>query len=187
MHRAIPAITRLTRGLTLIELLIGVALAGILLAQAAPSFQTWLARSRLLAQTSALTSSLSYAKSEAVRRGVRVTVCKSSAPGAVTPACSIGGSWSAGWLVFVDNTQVAGNLAGTVDGTDMLLRIGEPLQDAITSADASLANWIAFTPDGLAVASGGTSVGTITICQGSTGRTVTLNTIGRTSTASTTC
>jgi type IV fimbrial biogenesis protein FimT len=133
-------------GLTLLEVLIGLVLLGIVLAMAAPGFDDLMGRTRLATQTSALTSSLSYARSEAIRRGSRVTVCKSADPNAATPACSTTANWADGWLVFADNVAAGGSL-GVLDSGDTLLRIGEPLPNAKVSAAPALANWVSFASD----------------------------------------
>lgn len=174
-------------GLTLIEVLIGLALAAILMAQAAPDLRGWLSGYRLSAQGSALSQALAYARSEAVTRSQRVTVCSSANPLAAAPRCNADASWAAGWLVFVDKVQVAGNVAGSIDGDDLILRVGEPLFAAKVNASNNLAGWLAFTPDGLSLASGGSSVGSILICQSTKGQRVMLDNLGRATTEATTC
>jgi type IV fimbrial biogenesis protein FimT len=179
--------TRRVHGLTLLELLIGVAMLAILLALAAPEFGSWIRSYRLALQSSDLTASLAYARSEAVKRGTRVAMCKSAAPTASAPACSTSGSWAAGWLVYVDNVHVAGNNPGVIDGADAVLRIGEPLAGAAISAPANLANWLAYTPDGLAVSGGGSAAGALRLCQGDMGQEITLNNVGRVATSKVDC
>jgi type IV fimbrial biogenesis protein FimT len=175
------------RGLTLIELSIGLALMGILIAQALPDMMSWLARYRLSAQASSFSTALYYARSEAVTRGVRVTVCASITTTAASPSCSGASGWGTGWLVFVDSTQVAGNLPGVIDGTDLALRIGEPLQGAVVAASASAPAWVSFTADGYAVNPGGAGFGPLTICQRTFGQQISVNQVGRLSTAATSC
>ena len=174
-------------GLTLIEVLIGLALATILMVQAVPDLRGWLSGYRLSAQASALSQALAYARSEAVTRSQRVTVCSSANPLATAPRCNADASWAAGWLVFVDNVQVAGNVAGSIDGDDTVLRIGEPLFAAQVSASSNLAAWLAFTPDGMALASGGSGMGSFLICQSAKGQRVTLNNLGRAASEATRC
>jgi type IV fimbrial biogenesis protein FimT len=174
------------RGLTLLEVLIGLALLGIVLAMAAPGFDDLLGRTRLTTQVTALSSSLAYARSEAIRRGTRVTVCTSDDPGAATPACSTAASWADGWLVFADNVHTSGTL-GTVDSGDVLLRIGEPLPKAKVSAAPALANWVSFASDLRAQGSGGVPAGAITLCQGAAGRAVAVLPTGRVAVTAVTC
>ncbi len=96
--------TQYNAGFTLIELLMVIAIAAILASIAVPSYQWIMSRTRLSTQANELTTALSLARSEAVKRGVRVTVCKSSSG----TGCTTSGNWQQGWIVFVDNTQVEG-------------------------------------------------------------------------------
>ena len=61
-------------GFTLIELMVVVALAAILLAVAAPSFQQMIARNRVEGVAGELSTDLQYARSEAVARNTQVGV-----------------------------------------------------------------------------------------------------------------
>ncbi|MDD4887635.1 MAG: prepilin-type N-terminal cleavage/methylation domain-containing protein [Thiomonas sp.] len=76
-----PARRTWSRGFTLIELLVTVAIAALLLALAVPSFNRLMISSRLTTQANNAVNLLSYARAEAVKRGVNVQV---SADGAVT-------------------------------------------------------------------------------------------------------
>jgi type IV fimbrial biogenesis protein FimT len=62
------------RGFTLIELLIVVALVAIVLAVAAPSFTSTLARKRMEGVASELSTDIQYARSEAAQRNAAVGV-----------------------------------------------------------------------------------------------------------------
>lgn len=87
------------RGLTLFELLVSMAVFGLLTAIAVPSFETVSTNSSLATETNELMASLRQARSEAAKRGQNVTVC---AANAALTACSGNGNWGAGWLI-VDN------------------------------------------------------------------------------------
>ncbi len=63
---------RLQIGVSLIEVLIGIALLSILLALGVPQYGTFLANARLKATTDGLVSGLSLARAEAVKRNARV-------------------------------------------------------------------------------------------------------------------
>ncbi len=89
-------------GFTLIELMITLSIVVIVSLFAIPSFNGAIASSRLTSSTNEIYTALVQAKSEAVRRGKRVTVC-ATADGAT---CSDDGSgWSTGWITFVDSTR----------------------------------------------------------------------------------
>lgn len=60
------------RGLTLIELMIGLAITAVLVSLAVPSYSTYLQRSRLKAAALGLETDLREARFEAVRRGLPV-------------------------------------------------------------------------------------------------------------------
>lgn len=78
---------RLTTGFSLIELLVSLAILGILLSVAVPSFSVLLAEQRLRAVSTELRMSLTVARSEAVKRNSAVNLFER------------GGDWSNGWCV----------------------------------------------------------------------------------------
>ncbi|KWE97615.1 pilus assembly protein FimT [Burkholderia ubonensis] len=98
-------------GFTLVELMVVVAVLAGLGLYAAPSFEQWRMRERVDARSRALLGALSFARAEAARLGVRVTLCRAGNDGAcVRPGqrCD-DGEWSCGWLVsghFDERAQV---------------------------------------------------------------------------------
>jgi type IV fimbrial biogenesis protein FimT len=84
---------RRQRGFTMIELLVTISIAAIMLTIAIPSFQNFLLNSRLTSHTNDLVLGMAYAKSEAVKRGINVSVCASSNSSTCT------GTWQNGWIV----------------------------------------------------------------------------------------
>ena len=88
----------LVRGFTLLEALVVLALVGVLVALAAPSVSGMRALHQLQAQAEGLLDSLVLARSEALRRQQRVTLC----PRTRDNACDPSAAWQNGWLVFVD-------------------------------------------------------------------------------------
>jgi type IV fimbrial biogenesis protein FimT len=93
-------------GFTLFELTVVGALIALLAAMAAPSFVAWHVRDRVDAGAGALLASLAYARSEAIRRGERVTVCRIDADSRCVAARGMreGGpvDWASGWAVMVE-------------------------------------------------------------------------------------
>ena len=83
------------RGFTLFELMVTVAVAGVILTFGVPNFASFLANSRAVNDTNDLVTSLNLGRSEAIRRGSTVLVC-SSTDGAT---CSASTDWSTGWII----------------------------------------------------------------------------------------
>jgi type IV fimbrial biogenesis protein FimT len=94
------AAMKLHSGFTLIELLVTMTVAAILGAIAVPAFRSFLQNDRDAAQANSLVGSLSYARSEAVKRASTngVAVC----PSANGVGCDAG-PWTEGWIVtYID-------------------------------------------------------------------------------------
>lgn len=85
-------------GFTLIELLVTLAVLAVVLSLAIPSFKDMIANNRSTGLASELTTAVNFARSEAVKRVKRVTVCPSSNG----TSCLTSSDWAKGWLVFVD-------------------------------------------------------------------------------------
>ena len=110
-------------GFTLIELAIVLAVVAILCRVATPGLSRAAAMHALAAQSSEFMSTLRFARSEALKRGMSVTVC-ATAPGGPPLACqgARAADWRSGWIVFADS-QRRGVLA---DGGPVL-RLQQPL------------------------------------------------------------
>lgn len=89
------------RGVTLLELLITLIIAGIVLSQALPAFGALVAHNRRSAVLNRFVTALQYARSESLKRGDYVALCK-SVDGV---RCMSSGYWGEGWLVFVDDDR----------------------------------------------------------------------------------
>ncbi len=82
------------RGFSLIELLIVMAIVGVLMGFAVPAFSTFMQTTRLRSASSGLYEALVVARSEAIKRGASV---------AVSPAA---GGWVDGWSVMSGTTTL---------------------------------------------------------------------------------
>ena len=98
-----------SRGFTLVEMLVVMAISAILIAAAVPSFQALIASTRASSASGTLLSNLEYARSEAIRRNQNVTVCRTTdanAPEAALACSDVaalgfdGNDWASGWIVF---------------------------------------------------------------------------------------
>jgi len=165
-------------GFTLVELLVTLALAAILLSQAVPSFSSMIKGNRLATETNTLVSDINLARSEAIKRGTRVILCRSADPSAANPTC--GGSantWTTGWLVFA-----SGDANNTYDSaTDTLIRIGGPRSGQVQIITNNTANNnLEYDPDGTTNEGGSTAVFAICDDQGEAqGRQIQVNGTGR--------
>ncbi|TAN05472.1 MAG: prepilin-type N-terminal cleavage/methylation domain-containing protein [Rhodanobacteraceae bacterium] len=86
------------RGFTLTELLITLAIAGILAMIGAPAMGSLLARTRNSSIESAISHSLRHARAAAVMHNARVLVC----PSRDGRRCQPDGDWQHGWIVARD-------------------------------------------------------------------------------------
>lgn len=66
--------TRDPRGFTLIELMVTISIAAILLAIGVPSFQAIIENNRLATQSNELITAVNLARSEAIKRGVDISI-----------------------------------------------------------------------------------------------------------------
>lgn len=158
-------------GFTTLELMITLSIGAILATIAVPSYQSMMVQSRLTTQLNEFLTAIHYSRSEAVKRGMRVTMCKSSSG----DACATGSSWQDGWLIFSDSGTV-----GTIDGTDQILRVFPGLKGSTMSGGSTYANWISYSPNGSSQGhNGGLGNGSFTLCNSAHGRKITINNTGR--------
>ncbi|MDE2565153.1 MAG: GspH/FimT family pseudopilin [Burkholderiales bacterium] len=138
-------------GLTLIELMVTIAVAAILMATAVPSFQAMIQRNRVVTEANSLVSDLQYARSEALKQGLPVSLCV-SADGST---CLGANTWHSGWIVFVD-TAASGTIAAGV--TPLRKRAGFVGGDTFV-ADSG-ATSLTYSRDGFAInmPAGGTTL-----------------------------
>jgi type IV fimbrial biogenesis protein FimT len=162
-------------GFTLLELLTAIAIVAILLGIGVPSFSEAMRRNRIASVTNDLSAAFALARSEAVKRGMPVTVCGSNID---LSACGDSMDWSGGLLVFHDDSGVA----GTLDGSDEVIQKtpGAVDKNVTLSTDR---NFLTFRSNGSAVLPAAT-VSAITIvpnsgCTGTDARAVSVNGSGR--------
>ena len=96
-----------SHGFTLIELMVTVAVLAILTAIAIPTMTQLIVRSRMDATLHEFVSAINMARSEAVRRATRVTLCRAAS---ATTCGGAGTSWASGWIVFVDDGATPGSI-----------------------------------------------------------------------------
>jgi type IV fimbrial biogenesis protein FimT len=164
-------------GFSLLELLITLTIAFILVTLAVPAFGGLIKDNRMVLRVNSFIGMTNYARSEAVKRSSRVTLCPSS-DGAT---CLTTGAWELGWIVFVD-----GDDSGDMSAGDTFLQVHEELsgQSVTVRASFNLRRYISYNGNGLIRQVNGTlQSGTIAFCDdrgvGTNARTVTVSAIGR--------
>lgn len=123
---------KIEKGISLLEILIVIAIVGIAVGLAAPSFKGFWQRTSTAGQLNMLRDTMILARSEAITRGAVVRVCASTsgtgcrcASGSTAGTCI---NWENGWISFVDL-----NGDGVVDAAEPLLdQVGQLQGDNLT-------------------------------------------------------
>ncbi len=143
-------------GLTIIELMITLVVAAVLISLAVPNFRLLIQNNRITGATNDFLAVLNLARAEAVKRGATVLICRTDDPQAAPPDCQradssvYDGNWSTGWLIYALPTNTIAAEADYVDGTDVLVRLGEGVADGVRITSNTTGNqWLAYRPDGL--------------------------------------
>jgi type IV fimbrial biogenesis protein FimT len=139
-------------GFTLIELLITLAVIFIVSTITFPSFATIIANNKQVTHYNQLLASIALARSEAIKHGIRTTICQSSNGNSCTNQSKY---WHQGWLVFNDLDS-----DNQVDNDETIIFIQQAFNQGVSISFGSRTR-IAYYPDGLAV---GSSNGTFLIC-----------------------
>lgn len=141
---------RYQSGLSLVELMVAMAVAIVLMAIGVPMYQGLTASNRAATQTNALVTALNLARSEAVKRGVSVSLCGVAAANvsAARPPCTGDDDWTGGWMVFTDLEDPPNGALGAGDDP---IRVWAAFEPAPT-IDTDSATFVSFLSNGGALA-----------------------------------
>jgi type IV fimbrial biogenesis protein FimT len=128
------------RGVTLIELLVTLSVIAILLTLGVGAFRTLIANAKMTNAANSLIGHLQFARSEAVKRNLRVEVCPSEDGSTCSPRAPA--FWQGGYMVAVVNEQ--GGLVPPV-----LRRVDGEAMQGVTVGSGSIRGFI-YLPDGTA-------------------------------------
>ena len=137
----------------MIELMVVIAIVAILTTLAAPSFKQLIQSNSMSSTVNAFLADMRFARSESIRRGGAVVMCRSGNPDASVPTCGIGSTtgWESGWIVFHNLNN------GSTRGADEpLLRVQGPITSINTIAEPGAATVFKFTATGRLSLSGAT-------------------------------
>jgi len=138
-------------GLTLFELLITIAIVGILLAAALPSFSKMIKDSKLVNTLNQVNALAAFARSEAIKRNNSVTLCRS----ADSSKCATSGNY----IIIKSDSNNDGDFSDTDDVMLKTLEFSESGSDMTLNFQGFTSKQIIFTPNGSP-----TKIGSMVVC-----------------------
>lgn len=154
-----PMAARAARGFTLVEMLVAMAVFGVLLAVAVPSFQSVWTSVRMSAATNEFLGTLRLARTNALSRNRTVVMCVSSD----AQRCDSRADWHAGWMVFVDDNQ-----NGVRDGeSEQVILTRGALDGVRIIGNSTVRSFISWHSNGTmrrGTGQGVPQMGTVTLC-----------------------
>jgi len=142
---------RYEHGLTLVELLTSLVVMGILLIVAAPGFETAVRRTEVVEEANRLLADIQYARSEAIKRGTPVNLCRSGIAATCTEVdctCHTDTSqfeWHGGWLLYASNNR---DTSYDPDAGPLLRQAYKAEETITITSDSNLNQWLSIGPSG---------------------------------------
>ena len=141
-------------GFTLVELMVLLAVVGVVSAIGIPSFRAMMVNSELVDTANSLRMSMKLARSEAVARGKNAIVCSSINIGSAGSAtCSkLDGNWAKGWIVGID-LDGDGNIKESQGELLWAHKVDDTTQLTITPSNTSFNQQVTYSYTGWITAS----------------------------------
>lgn len=120
-------------------------IAAVLVTLAVPSLTRAIQINTMASSVNTFLADMRYTRSESIRRGGGVIMCRSSNPEAVNAACNsdTATGWETGWIVFHDLDN-----SGTRASAEPVLRVYAPISTVNTILAAGAASVFGFTGTG---------------------------------------
>lgn len=118
-------------------------IAAVLIALVLPSFRRIVQGAVISSTVNSFLADVRFARSEALKRGGNVVLCRSADPEASSPTCTAAtpaGGWATGWIVFLD---LNGN--GSRDPADPVLKVRSAVSGLDTIDDGGAGGPYRFT------------------------------------------
>lgn len=149
-------------GFTIPELMITLGIVAIVLSVAIPGMNATIRDNRLAGALNNIMTDIHFARSEAVKRDVRVIMCRSANPNQAEPSCGgSAGIWTDGYIIFADDGNYANDDYDA--GTDVLLRRGQEALKGVRMRTNDIWNEdLEFNPNGTTNENG--FIAQMTIC-----------------------
>ena len=160
-------------GYTIIELMVVLAVVAIVLSVGLPRINVVIEGNAMVANSNNLLAGVHVARSQAIKRNQRVTICRADAKEMAEKnykCLTDANGWDTGWFVFEEGRDV-GNIIGEYTANDgEIIKVGMGIEGSrsttITASNASIDKYVSFTSRGTPKKSSGNSQsGVFLICQ----------------------
>jgi type IV fimbrial biogenesis protein FimT len=131
---------RRSSGFTMLELIVVIAIVGVLIALGVPSFKYVTTANRIAAEVNGLLGDMQFARAEAIKEGQTVVVCVSTNGTSCTNS-----TWDRGWMVCSDPAN-----DGACDAGQAVYRVQPTFSSTDTFAATGNTSALTFNRDGFA-------------------------------------
>ena len=132
-------------GFTLVELIVALVVVAMTITIGIPALTAAIKNNRLTSEYNHFLTHIQLARSEALKRGRTVSLCRSNNG---TTCSGTRGIYERGWLLYVDTA--GGNSDYVAGEGDILIKIGNPAATGTTiRGNGTAGNWLSFNSIGM--------------------------------------